>query len=905
MAECHPVGFQWVMEAKARGAKVIHVDPRFTRTSAVADTHVPLRAGSDIAFLGGIINHILSTGTYFEDYVKAYTNASHLISKDFVDVDDLDGIFSGYDPETGTYDTDSWSYEGVTEHAATDGPVARSSADPSDPGEGGSGPADESEDSQTDRGAGHELGGHGVSISPHGIKRDESLQHPRCVFQILKRHFARYTPELVRDTCGITPEQFAEVCEAVTANSGRDRTTAWVYSVGWTHHTVAIQYIRSAAIIQLLLGNMGRPGGGIMALRGHASIQGSTDIPTLFNLLPGYLAMPKAGEHDELEDWIAGIANPEQKGYWADARNYAVSLLKSWWGDAATAENDYAYHYLPRLTGDHGTYQTVMDMLDDKIDGYFLLGQNPAVGSAHAKMQRLGLSHLKWLVVRDLNLIESATFWQDSPEIETGELTTSEIDTEVFFFPAAAHVEKSGSFTQTQRLLQWHHKAVEPPEDARPELDFFVTLGHKLRERLAGSSDERDRPMLDLTWDYPTDENGDVSAESVLAEINGFHLSGEKAGQPLSSYLDMLPDGSTSGGCWIYTGAYADGVNQPARRKPGQEQELSALEWGWAWPANRRILYNRASADPDGKPWSERKAYVWWDEDAQKWTGHDVPDFEATKAPSYRPDDDATGPDALRGDEPFIMQADGKAWLYAPSGLVDGPLPSHYEPQESPVANPVYPQQSNPTRQVFPRSDNPQNPSGDEPGRDVYPYGFCTYRLTEHHTAGGMSRFQPYLSELQPELFCEVSPELARERGLEHLGWATIVSARTAIEARVMITERVVPLKLGETVMHQIGLPYHWGQGNQALVTGDAVNDLFGVTLDANVHIQESKVASCDIRPGRRPRGPALLDFVANYRRRAGVTTATGNARRSPQAEPQGSMPATGSAENADSEETS
>ena len=606
------------------------------------------------------------------------------------------------------------------------------------------------------------------------------MQHPRCVFQVLKRHYARYTPELVQDVCGVSPEQLLDVCEAVTSNSGRERTTTWVYSVGWTHHTVGVQYIRGSAIIQLLLGNMGRPGGGIMALRGHASIQGSTDIPTLYNLLPGYLPMPMAGSHDTLDDFVGQIASPTQKGFWTNARTYTVNLLKAWWGDAATAENDWAYDYLPRLTGDHGTYATVMSMLRDEIDGYFVLGQNPAVGSAHGKMQRLGLAHLKWLVVRDLNLIETATFWKDAPEIETGELKTEEIDTEVFFFPAAAHVEKDGTFTQTQRMLQWHHKAVEPPGDAQSELEFFYLLGQKIRAKLADSTDPRDRPILDLTWDYPVDEHGEISAEAVLKEINGFHLSGEKQGQLLNTFNEMKPDGSTAGGCWIYTGVYAGGVNQSARRKPGREQSWVAPEWGWAWPMNRRILYNRAAADPDGKPWSERKAYVWWDEEQQKWTGHDVPDFELTKPPSYVPPEGAVGPAALRGDDPFIMQADGLGWLYAPTGLLDGPLPSHYEPSESPVSNALYSQQASPTRQVFSRTDNYSNPSGDEPGAEVFPYVFTTYRLTEHHTAGGMSRWQPYLSELQPEFFCEVSPELARERGLVNNGWATIVTARTA-----------------------------------------------------------------------------------------------------------------------------
>jgi formate dehydrogenase major subunit len=870
MAECHPVGFQWVMEAKARGAKVIHIDPRFTRTSAVATQHVPLRAGSDIAFLGGIVNYILSNDKYFREYVVAYTNAPTLLREDFQDVDDLDGVFSGYDPETGTYDTTSWSYQGKS-----DTPAAGERDHPA-------GDAGESEASQGARGAGHELGGRGAKLDSAEVERDDTLQHPRSVFQTMKRHYARYTPELVEQVCGVAPEDFLKVCEAVTENSGRERTTAWVYSVGWTHHTVGVQYIRGSAIIQLLLGNMGRPGGGILALRGHASIQGSTDIPTLFNLLPGYLPMPKVGQHEDLASYIDTIRSTKQKGFWAEAESYAISLLKAYWGTAATADNEFAFHYLPRLTGDHGTYQTVMDMNDDKVEGYFLLGQNPAVGSAHGRMQRLAMAHLKWLVVRDLNMIESATFWKDSPEIATGELKTEDIQTEVFFFPAASHAEKDGTFTQTQRMLQWHHKAVEPPGDCRSELHFFYHLGRKIREKLAASTEARDRPILDLTWDYGVDEQGEPSAADVLREINGYHLSGDKAGQPLSSYTEMKPDGSTSGGCWIYTGVFADGVNQAARRKPGREQNWVAPEWGWAWPANRRTLYNRASADPEGNPWSERKAYVWWDAEAGKWTGHDVADFIANRPPSYRPGPEDTGVAGIAGDDPFIMQSDGKAWLFAPEGVLDGPLPSHYEPAESPVRNPMYRQQANPTRQVFPRLDNLQNPSPPEPNWQVFPYLFTTYRLTEHHTAGGMSRWLPYLAELQPEFFCEVSPELAAERGLVDRGWATIVSARTAIEARVMVTERMVPLDIAGRRFHQIGLPYHWGVGSSALVSGDSANDLFGVTLDPNVHIQESKVASCDIQPGRRPTGPALLRYVQGYRERAGISIQTGNTQRTP-----------------------
>jgi formate dehydrogenase major subunit len=854
MAECHPVGFQWVMEAKKRGARIIHIDPRFTRTSAVAHQHVPLRAGSDIAFLGGIINYILSEEKYFRDYVVAYTNASFLVNEDFRDTEDLDGLFSGYDDESATYDPSSWSYDGAVTDAA-----AGSARD------GG-------------HAEGDQHGSGGPPLSPREIKRDDTLQDPRSVFQILKRHYARYTPEMVERVCGVPAEAFLTVCEAVTANSGRERTTAWVYSVGWTQHSVGVQYIRGSAIIQLLLGNMGRPGGGIMALRGHASIQGSTDIPTLFNLLPGYLPMPKAGEHQTWEDYLDTIRTTEQKGFWSAAESYAVSMFKSWFGEHATRDNDWGLHHLPRISGDHGTYRTAIDMLDDKVKGYFLLGQNPAVGSAHGKLQRLAMAHLDWLVVRDLNLIESATWWKDGPEIATGELQTDKIGTEIFVMPAAAHTEKSGSFTQTQRMLQWHHQAIEPPGDCRSELQFFHLLGQKVRERLADSTLERDWAIQNLTWDYPVNDNGEPDAESVLAEINGSYLTGDKAGEPLSAFTEMKPDGSTSGGCWIYTGVYAGGVNQAARRKPEWEQTWVAPEWGWAWPANRRQLYNRASADPDGKPWSERKAYIQWD--GEKWTGPDVPDFQVSKDPHFRPEPGATGADALAGDDPFVMQADGKGWLYAPAGLLDGPLPAHYEPAESPIRNPFYRQQSSPAREIHKRKDNLLNPSQGEPGSELFPYVFTTYRLAEHHTAGGMSRWLPYLSELQPEFFCEVSPEHARERDLEHGGWATIVTARSAIEARVMVTDRVVPLRVDGRVIHQVGLPYHWGVGGEALVSGDSANDLFGLTLDPNVHIQESKASSCDIVPGRRPRGEALLRFVESYRSRAGVTVETGEQRR-------------------------
>ncbi len=831
MAECHPVGFQWVMEARERGAKIVHVDPRFTRTSAVSTMHVPIRAGTDIAFLGGVISYILENERDFREYVVAYTNAATIVCDTFRDTEDLDGLFSGYDPETKTYDNATWQYKGMAPQSAA-GPKNLE--------------------------AGASLMGGKAPF------RDETLQDPFCVYQLLKRHYKRYTPEMVADICGISVEQFLGVAETLCENSGRERTTAMAYAVGWTHHIVGVQYIRAAAIVQLLLGNIGRPGGGILALRGHASIQGSTDIPTLFNNLPGYLPMPEADHHPDLATFIR--QDESQAGFWGHLDAYVVSLLKAYYGENATAENEYGFGHLPRITGDHSTFTTTREMLDGKVRGYFLVGENPAIGSANGNLQRMAMAKLDWLVVRDLVEIESATWWKNGPEIETGELKTEEIATEVFFFPAAAHTEKSGSFTNTQRLLQWHHQAVEPKADVRSELWFYYHLGRIIKERLATSTDPIDAGIRALAWDYPTEgEIAEPDAEAVLREINGYDASGNA----LSAYTELKADGSTTCGCWIYCGCYADDVNQTARRTPGTDQSWVAPEWAWAWPANRRILYNRASADPSGKPWSERKKYVWWDEDARKWTGEDVPDFMIDTPPDYVPPDGARAEKALAGTDPFIMQSDGVAWLFAPSGTIDAPMPAHYEPQESPQRNLLYREQSNPTRLQVDAPDNRYHPSGDDPGADVYPFVATTYRLTEHHTAGGMSRHSSRLSELQPEMFCEVSPELAELRGLTNGGWATLVTARNAIEARVLVTERIVPLRGDGKTIHQIGLPYHWGW--EGISTGDSANELLAIAMDPNVHIMGTKAMTVDIRAGRRPRGAALTELVASYRDRSGL----------------------------------
>jgi formate dehydrogenase major subunit len=804
MAEAHPVGFRWVMKAKERGATIIHVDPRFGRTSAMCDHFIGIRTGSDIAFVGGLIRHVLETESYFKEYVLAYTNAATIVSEEFRDTEDLGGVFSGFDPEAGVYDPRSWTYAGAE---VADGAGEREHTT-------------QSFEQKT-----------GAGMMTGEVERDETLQHPRCVINLLRKHFARYTPEMVERICGIAPEQFHTVAEHLVSNSGRERTSALCYAVGWTQHTAGAQMIRAGAILQLLLGNIGRPGGGVLALRGHASIQGSTDIPTLYDLLPGYLAMPHAREGEfDLETYLE--TGGSDSGWWVHLPEYVVSLLKAWFGDAATAENDYGFEHLPKISGNHSHFPTTLRALDGGLDGMFVMGENPAVGSMHAGLQRRSLGRLKWLVVRDLVEIETATFWRDAPESQT----------EVFLMPAASHVEKAGTFTNTQRLIQFRDKALEPPGDARSELWFMYHLFRRVRSHYADSDDARDWPIQNLTWDYRCDGD-EPDVEDVMREINGYDLT---TGKLVSGFDDLKADGTTACGCWIYSGVFADDVNQARRRDPGDT--WVSPEWAWAWPANRRILYSRASADPDGNPWSERKRYIWWD--GAKWTGHDVPDFPVDKPPDYRPPPDASGMDAIGGADPFIMMADGRGWLYAPSGLLDGPMPTHYEPIESPVANALYPAiDSNPAALRWTRRDNPRA----EPGDPRYPHVATTFRLTEHHTAGGMSRSLPWLNELQPELFAELDPVLAEREGIEDGGWMTISTPRAEIVARACVTDRLRPLKIDRATIHQIGLPWHWGPPA-------AANDLIMLSGDPNTSIHESKAFVCNVRTGRDARAIPLPD---------------------------------------------
>jgi len=826
MAENHPVGFQWVIEAKEKhGAHVIHVDPRFSRTSAVANTWVSLRAGSDILFLGGLINYILQNNLDFREYVLHYTNASVIIPETFKDSEDLGGIFSGWDAQKKQYDNTSWLYQGVK-------------AD--------EGSSDHHDNAQS---GGHSQHGIDSSTDLSTYEQDLTLQHPRCVYQIMKRHFARYTPEMVERYCGVSKEAFLNVAKIYTSASGPDKTGAICYALGWTQHSSGVQMIRCAAMIQLLLGNMGRPGGGILALRGHASIQGSTDIPTLFDSLPGYLSMPKFGySSKDLASFIR--ANKPRTGFWNNFDKYIISMLKAFYGDSATPENDFGFNWLPRVTGDHSHQAYWLDMMDGKMDGLFVIGQNPAVAGPNSGMERRALGKLKWLVVREMVETETATFWRDSPEVQSGELKPAHIGTEVFLMPAAGHVEKDGTFTNTQRLLQWREKAIDSPGDARSENWFIYHLWERIIAKAKLDLRPRNQGLLALRMDYAIKgERREPEAEEILQEINGWTIADHKQ---LTTFAELKADGTTACGCWIYCGVYPErGRNRGNERDPKDEYGHG---WGWAWPLDRRVIYNRASAKPDGTPWSERKKLVWWDEAAMKWTGKDVPDFTATKPPTYVPPPGAEGDAALAGDKPYILHADGMGWLWVPVGLNDGPLPTHYEPLESPIRNPMYS-----TQQVNPAGLNRARP-GNEYAKSPdarFPYVLTTYRLTEHHTAGGMSRTLSHLAELQPELFCEISMELAAELKITHGEWVTLVTARGAIEAHALSTSRMKPLTIEGKTVHQVGVPFHWGYNG--LVKGDIGNDLIAISEEPNVRIMETKGLLCNVLVGRRQENAAKL----------------------------------------------
>jgi formate dehydrogenase major subunit len=781
MAENHPVGFQWVMKAKERGAKLIHVDPRYTRTSAAADLHVPLRSGTNIVFFGGMINYAIAKNLYFKDYVVHYTNASFLIDPAFKTPTDLDGLFTGFDPAKKSYDRGSWKYD----------------------------------------------------LDAEGNpKRDLTLTHPNSVFQLLRRHYSRYTVEMVEKVCGIPKAKFEEMSQLFCSNSGPEKTGSITYALNLTQHTNGVENIRALCMLQLLLGNVGRPGGGVVALRGHANVQGATDLELLYHELPGYLPMPLRDQHPDLKTYLE--KETPKGGFWTNRPKFMVSLLKAFYGDAATKDNEYGYQWLPkRASADAYSHQHMfVDMYEGKIKGFLADGQNPAVGGPNAKLARAALGKLDWLLVVDIFLTETAEFWK-APGVDA-----KGIKTEVFFLPAAPAAEKDGSLTNA---------------------DFFCSLAHRLQKLYAGSKKDRDKGFLAANFTYGAKPDEPEMVE-VLKEINGVATEDitdkdgkvvYKKGQPLNSFAHLTDDGKTTSGCWIYTGVTVEGadgklVNKSAGRKPADDKDYLAHGWGFAWPANRRILYNRAAADLAGKPWSEKKKLIWWDpaapgqkpEDKGKWVGLDVPDFNAFLAP-----------DAKNGDKPFIMRSDLVGAFFGP--LNDGPFPEHYEPVESPTKNLLSRQQVNPVVKIWkvPDQKNDLAPVGSPD----YPYVITTYRLTEHHLSGVMSRYLPMLAELHHSHFAEISHELAKELGIQNGEKVTVSSPRGKVHVTAMVTNRMKPFTINGKTVHQIGVPWHWGWKGVAELPGsmgDITNDLSSTVGDPNVYIQETKAFMCNVKKG-------------------------------------------------------
>ena len=770
VAENHPVGFRWVAKAQQRGAKLISVDPRFTRTSAKADLYAPLRAGSDIAFLGGLIRYILEQKKFHADYVVAHTNATFLIDPRF---GFSDGVFTGYEPERRGYDKKTWAY-------------------------------------QTD--------GRGVA------RRDETLRDERCVFRLLEKHFERYDVDTVSAITGTPRARLLEVYEAFASTGRPDQAGTILYAMGWTQHTHGTQNIRAAAIVQLLLGNVGRPGGGVNALRGESNVQGSTDHAILFHLLPGYLKAPRAGQ-ENLEAYLAACTphspDPQSADWWQHYPKYAVSFLKWMYGDRARSENGFLFDHLPKAA-DHEDYSWLSmfrAMGAGAIRGLFAWGQNPAVGGAGAGHTRQALERLDWLVAVNLWDVETSSFW-NRPGADP-----ASISTEVFLLPCAASVEKEGSITNSGRWAQWRWKAVEPPGEARADAWILNQLMVRLRRLYRDDPGPNPAPVLDVSWDYGDGEN-EVDVHRVAREVNGWSISD---GRQVASFTGLRADGSTACANWLYAGSYTEAGNGMARRdnRDTHPQGLGLFSnWAWCWPVNRRILYNRAGCDRSGAPFEPARYAIRWDAAAGRWQG-DVPD--------------GGWPPGAR--HAFIMLPEGYARIFG-AGRADGPFPAHYEPWESPVANLLYPEtKGNPACAIPERERRARG----DPAR--YPIVATTHRLSEHWQSGAMTRNNPWLAEVQPDMFVELSPELAESRGIANGELVVIESVRASIRAVALVTRRLKPLRISGRTVHQIGLPWHWGY--RGLVTGESANLLTPPVGDPNTLIPETKAFLCNVRRAR------------------------------------------------------
>ena len=773
-AEAHPVGFRWAMEAKNNNdATLIVVDPRFTRTASVADHYVPIRSGTDITFLSGVLRYLIENNKINVDYVKHYTNASLLVRDDF-SFDD--GLFSGYDAEKRQYDKTSWNYQ----------------------------------------------------FDENGFaKRDDSWQHPRCVWNLLKQHISRYTPEIVENICGTSQADFLKVCEILATTSSADRTTTFLYALGWTQHTVGSQNIRTMAMIQLLLGNMGMAGGGINALRGHSNIQGLTDLGLLSTSLPGYLSLPSE-KQTNIESYLQAntpVATlPNQVNYWSNYPKFFVSLMKSFYGDAAQKDNQWGFDWLPKWDQSYDVIKYFDMMSKGQVTGYICQGFNPVASFPDKNKVVSCLSKLKYLVIIDPLVTETSTFWQHHGEMNDVDPAT--IQTEVFRLPSTCFAEEDGSIANSGRWLQWHWKAADAPGEARNDGQILAGLLDKIRQLYASEGGKGTEPLMRMRWDYKQPFHPE--SEEMAKENNGIALVDlydadgnlqAKKGQLLNSFALLRDDGSTASSCWIYSGCWTEQGNQMAKRDNSDPSGLgNTLGWAWAWPLNRRIIYNRASADPQGKPWDKNRVVIEWK--GNKWVGNDVPDFN-TSAPDV-------------GTSPFIMQPEGLGRLFAIDKMAEGPFPEHYEPVETPLGtNPLHPNVvSNPAARIFLEDQQRLGNHQD------YPYVGTTYRLTEHfHTWTKHARLNAIA---QPEQFVEISQTLAQQKGINNGDKVTVSSKRGFIRAIAVVTARLQALHVDGKSIETIGIPIHWGFEGQAQ-KGFIANTLTPSVGDANSQTPEYK----------------------------------------------------------------
>jgi formate dehydrogenase major subunit len=803
-AENHPCGFKWPIEAKLhRNAKMIVVDPRFTRTATNADLFLQIRAGTDIAFLGGLINYAIEKGRIAHDYVVHYTNAAFIIKEGFKLPDD--GLYSGFDPAAHSYNKSTWNYEEATSHAS-----------------------------------GHQAGAPAPPATlPPNVAFDASLEHPRSVFQLLKQQYSRYTPAMVERITGIPKDQFLKAADLFTSireNGDLKRVATIIYAVGWTQHTFGTQIIRTAAILQLLMGNVGRAGGGVNALRGHSNIQGATDMAGVFDILPGYLKMPAADDSDLAAFLKRTTPTPSKPSewdswnYWSNTPKFMVSFLKALYGDAARKENDWAFNYLPKIDRKYSWTEIWDDMYNGKVKGAFAFGMNAVQIGPNSRKVIEALKKADWLVVGEIYPDETSEFWR-APGTTADEMKRTR--TTVYRLPCAGFAEKDGTFVNSARWLQWKNIAVPAPGDAKVDQEILSLIFLKIRELYQKEGGKFPDPILNLTWNYVDPLHR--SFVELAREINGRALADVsdpnvplRAGQQLPGFATLKDDGTTMCGNWLYCGSWTEAGAMSQRRGTDDPSGLGIYpNWAWSWPANRRVMYNRASCDPSGKPWDGERRQVWWNASAGRWVGNDVPDFKVDSPPN-----DHLGP--------FIMNPEGVGRLFAPlAAFQDGPFPEHYEPIESPIRNPLHPAQStNPVLQTF---KTPLDKFGTpNEGFDVV---CTTYRLTEHYHY--WTKNNPMNVQLVPEPFVEIPAELADQLGLRGGERVKISSARASYVARAMVTRRIKPMLIDGKKTFQIGIPIHWGYRGIAEDAGrttlDSVNLLSPTVIDPNAYTPEFK----------------------------------------------------------------